>query len=260
MAELISTTEAKAWMRVDLSDDDTLIGELVRAARQYCEGETRRQFQTAPLVAYSDSFHDPFELPISPLQYISSVTYLDESNVSQTLTDTIYEEDTTSDPGQFRVSYDQTLPAVLGYPNSVTYNYNAGYASLVTFTNGTNIVTASQRTFTAGDQVKLWNTGGALPAELSSTTLYYIITVVGNTFQLSLTSGGAAVTFTDDGTGSTFIEDAAKPFAPELKTAILMLAAHWYEHREAYTEDRSLTEVPMAVKRILSHYAMPRIA
>jgi hypothetical protein len=39
-------------------------------------------------------------------------------------------------------------------------------------------------------------TGGTLPAGLSATTIYFVISSAANTFQVSLTSAGAAVNIT----------------------------------------------------------------
>ena len=46
--------------------------------------------------------------------------------------------------------------------------------------------------------------GTALPAELDTEVIYHIINKADDTFQLSLTQGGAAVTWTDDGTSVTY--------------------------------------------------------
>jgi len=49
----------------------------------------------------------------------------------------------------------------------------------------------------------------------------------------------------------------AEADVPEpIKTAIKLLVGHWYEHREAYTDGRPLTEVPMAVTSLLQQYAL----
>ena len=69
-----------------------------------------------------------------------------------------------------------------------------------TATNATNILTSAGHTLTNGDQIKL--TGGDLPNGLNATTKYYVIGASGNNFQVSTSSGGAAVTFSDDGSGS----------------------------------------------------------
>jgi len=255
MAELISTTEAKAWMRVDLSDDDTLIDELVRAATQYVEAYTGRQLQTAELTAYAD-WLGPYMLPVSPVQSVSSITYVDGDGATQTLAASVYDVDITKAPGLVRLAYNESWPTTRDTPNAITYTYKAGYASVITVANATDVFTVSARTFTNGDDVQVWNTGGGVPAGMSAYTTYYVIGVSDNTFQLSETSGGSAINVTDDGTGTNFIGLLPR----ELKTAIMMLAAHWYEHREAYSEDRSLSEVPMAVDRILTHHRIPRIA
>jgi len=46
------------------------------------------------------------------------------------------------------------------------------------------------------------NSGGALPTGLNAYTVYYVINKAANTFQVSLTLGGVAVTFSDDGSGT----------------------------------------------------------
>jgi len=59
----------------------------------------------------------------------------------------------------------------------------------------------SSHPFVAGDRVILTSTGN-LPAGSSATTLYYIVNTAANDFELSLTSGGATITLTGDGTGT----------------------------------------------------------
>ncbi len=76
----------------------------------------------------------------------------------------------------------------------------SGGTNVVTFTNGTNIVNWTSHTLTNGDPVRL-STTGTLPAELSEGVQYWVVNANTNDFQISLTLGGAAVTFTDDGTG-----------------------------------------------------------
>lgn len=84
---------------------------------------------------------------------------------------------------------------------AVTVSGQADYTPTVTFTNGTNIVNAAAHTFSNGDIIQFTTgDGGTVPAELSLTTDYYIVSIAAGTFQVSLTSGGAAITFTDNGT------------------------------------------------------------
>ncbi len=71
-----------------------------------------------------------------------------------------------------------------------------------TFTaaNATEIYTAEAHGLANGQLVRV-SSAGVLPAGLTADTDYYIIAAADNTFQLSLTVGGAAVPITTDGTG-----------------------------------------------------------
>jgi hypothetical protein len=75
--------------------------------------------------------------------------------------------------------------------------------STVTFNNTANTVNRDAHGLSNGTSIRLSNTGGALPAELDDDNFYFVINSNANDFQVSLTSGGAAVTFTDDGTGTS---------------------------------------------------------
>ena len=70
----------------------------------------------------------------------------------------------------------------------------------ITATNATNILTSAGHTLSNGDEVIL--TGSDLPNGLSAATRYFVVGASGSNFQVSGTSGGSAVTFSDDGTGA----------------------------------------------------------
>jgi len=73
----------------------------------------------------------------------------------------------------------------------------------VTFTNGTNVVNRVGHGLVNGNVISFQlGVGGALPAELSLNRWYYVINRAADTFQVSLTPGGAIVTFTDDGSAT----------------------------------------------------------
>lgn len=80
-------------------------------------------------------------------------------------------------------------------------------AAAKTFTSayGTDTLTGAVGTsLTNGQKLYLTNSGGALPAPLVSTRCYYVRDWSSSprTFKLALTSGGAAIDITDDGTGT----------------------------------------------------------
>lgn len=81
---------------------------------------------------------------------------------------------------------------------------NSSDISSDTFTadSSTDVITFSTFTPTNDDTLYLFNTGGALPAGLTEGTLYYVINASGSTCQLSLTQGGSAENFSDNGSGT----------------------------------------------------------
>jgi len=70
-SEPVSVSEAKAYMRVTDSDDDTLIGELITSARQRLERFTGLSFGAKTLKARWDSMDSWAELPYQPKAVIT---------------------------------------------------------------------------------------------------------------------------------------------------------------------------------------------
>ena len=132
--EPVTTTNQKDWMRVDTSDEDTLIGNLASASRAYIELSTGRQFITAPWQYKVSTFPAGVDLvlPISPLQSVSSITYVDTDSVTQTWDSSLYTVDTASDVGRVRPIYDEDYPIVRGYADDVTVTFIAGYGDAAT--------------------------------------------------------------------------------------------------------------------------------
>lgn len=85
-----------------------------------------------------------------------------------------------------------------------------------TFTNATNIVNVTGHWMADGTSVK-FTTSWTLPAELTVWKYYYVISSLTNTFQLALTPGGSAVTFTDDWTATTTASKLTQPICRYLR-------------------------------------------
>lgn len=69
-------------------------------------------------------------------------------------------------------------------------------------TNAGDVFNVDGHGYSNGDQVYFHAVyGSSLPTGVSAGTRYYIISVSGDTFQVSLTSGGSAVVLTSDGAG-----------------------------------------------------------
>ena len=78
-------------------------------------------------------------------------------------------------------------------------------SEVVTFTNATNTIDLVGHSLTLGTPIQ-FSTTGSLPAEISPQAIqYWVVATTANDFQVSLTKGGSAVTFTDNGTGINLI-------------------------------------------------------
>lgn len=104
------------------------------------------------------------------------------------------------------------LSITSGYLYDVFIYDNAGTLTLeltewdnatATFTNATEKVNWTANPLADDGMVIFSNSGGAMPTGLTAGTTYFVITRGANDFQVSLTKGGSAVTFSDDGSGTT---------------------------------------------------------
>jgi uncharacterized phiE125 gp8 family phage protein len=114
--------------------EDSLLTDLITAAREYCEGITGRSFATQTITAYLDAFPcaDRFELPRPPLQSVTSIKYKNSGGTETTMTATTdYLVDTDSNIGKIVLPYSKSWPSFTPYPvNPITIVYVAGYAAL----------------------------------------------------------------------------------------------------------------------------------
>lgn len=169
-AEPLSTSEAKAWMRVDLSNDDAIIDRNVKAARVRVEDETGLSLITQTRKLHLDRF--PYSddqvilIPRGPVQSITSITYYDEDGTQQTWSSSEYSIDKTSIPARLSLAYGYSWPTTRDIRKAVTITYVAGYGA----------------------------SGSSVPADILD--------------------------------------------------AILLLASHWYEHRETDVVGATVTSVP----------------
>jgi len=125
-AEPITLAEAKAHLRVDITDDDTLITALIVAAREYAEGVTRRPLVTQTWDLFLDQFSD--EIDLAPnLQSVEHLKYIDGDGNKQTLDSGEYDLDIVRQPGQLLLGYGKGWPSIRSVRNAVEIRYVAGY-------------------------------------------------------------------------------------------------------------------------------------
>lgn len=146
---LITLAEAKAHLRVDTVDDDTLIKSLIYAVHDYVEGpkgflgraikEQTWDFFLDRFPARGVSWHyngwcqsygrSYVEVPLPPLISVTGVYYRDTSGVEQTFSPSNYSVDTASEPGRIYLPNSGVWPTVgIGDNNAVRIRFKAGYS------------------------------------------------------------------------------------------------------------------------------------
>lgn len=131
--EPITVSDTKQAIKVDISDDDTLIGAYITAAREYVEGVLDCSLITQTLQAKYDCFpYDHFVLPRSPMQSGTvTIAYVDANGGTNTITSSAndFRIDSSSIPGRVFPNYASSWPPARGDESSVTLTWTAGYGS-----------------------------------------------------------------------------------------------------------------------------------
>lgn len=130
--EPVSLDEMKLHLRVDHSDEDTLIAALISAAREQAEAFTNRAFIEQTLILRLNKFPEVIKLPRPPLISLTSIAYLDGSGVSQTLSSGLYRLGSSHEPARITEAYGQTWPTTYDVEDAVTVTYKAGYGTAAT--------------------------------------------------------------------------------------------------------------------------------
>jgi uncharacterized phiE125 gp8 family phage protein len=134
-SEPLTTSDVKDFLRVDSSDEDTLIGVLITAARSMAEAYTMRILMTTTIEEFYDGFpdysnprdRDILYLSRGPIQSITSVKYVDTLGDEQTVSSDNYRTDLVSEPA--RISSDNGWTATKDTVNAVVVRYLCGYSS-----------------------------------------------------------------------------------------------------------------------------------
>lgn len=266
-AEPLDLIEAKNHLRVDFTDDDALIKRLISVARRRTEEALRRRLLTQTWLLTLDLYPlhverfprgEMFELPFPPLQALNSIQYVDVNGVTQTLDPATYQVDRESEPARVMPAYMQIWQPIRYVPNAIQVSYTCGYMTPMTAVANSAALTARNHTLQAGDQVRLYNSGGALPAGLAENTDYFVVNPASPSLGLAATPGGAAIAPTDAGTGSHYVGKRVIP--EEVRQAMLLLISHLYQNRDAVITDARVAsiEVPMAYEYLLESYKITR--
>lgn len=130
--EPLTIAEVKDHLRIDedVVVEDALLAGLIKAARVWAENYTQRTFITQTWETRFDHFRREMYLPRSPLQSVSSVSYVTGGSPTlDTVATSVYEVDTYTNPGRVFLGYSQTWPTPQVIQHAVRIRYVAGYGS-----------------------------------------------------------------------------------------------------------------------------------
>jgi len=284
--EPVSIEEAKAHLRVDIEDDDNLILNLITAARKKAETILKRSLITQTLIYYPDDWPDGdyIELPLPPLQSVSSVTYTDYSGAvtifgsatvqaSGTITVTglpvlnqhltvgqiFHFKAARSGAGEITIDPDTTIQAhnivtalTADIPSTVTATHTLGVVTLAAVSIGSLGNSVVLTTDATGVAVSGSGTlSGGVTAEYVADTYKEpgrVVLAYGQTWPtttLTVTSPIAITYISGYGTP----EDVPMP----IKQAILILVADYYENRESYIVGQTPSHIK-TVEALLGPY------
>lgn len=268
--EPLERSDVKDHLRITATDEHDLLDAMIVAARRYAEDiGTHRQLLTATWRRTLDHFPAVIELPRPPLQAVTSIKYVDSNGTIQTLgawgdravnftavaaTDILTasgHELVTCEPVQ--VSSTTTLPA--GLAASTVY-----YARNLSATTLTLHTTAGGALNNTG-VVDITDTGTGTHSLLIGNTLYLV----------DRQSEPARITPTYSNSWPTIREqiaaiqvnyiagygDLRTDVPAGIRQAMKMLVAHWYEHREAYSDEK-VNDVPLAVESLFWQHKIAR--
>ena len=129
-SEPVTLSDAKLHLRVDTTDDDSLISAMISAAREQAESETNTAIGSQTREIALDAFPEAFKLEGHPVASVTSIKYLDESGVEQTLNPADYSLDDYNAPGYVTIGFGKQWPSTLAVPNAVKIRYVCGYTTV----------------------------------------------------------------------------------------------------------------------------------
>jgi len=122
--------EVKSYLKIDDSNEDTMLSILIKGARMMAESYLNQGLITQTITEKLDRLGDPtIYLSVSPVLAVSSFQYANSENTTATFAATDYVVDTFSKPARLNLGYGKTWPTLYGNINDVTITYTVGYGT-----------------------------------------------------------------------------------------------------------------------------------
>lgn len=128
----VTLAEAKAHLAISHSDQDDMVTALLNAAVGHVDGWSGvlgRALINQTWQQDFRGFYDGLRLGLAPVSSVTSVTYYDGDNASQTLDAATYQVLAEDGGTVLRLAPDQTWPGVYNRPDAIRATYVAGYGA-----------------------------------------------------------------------------------------------------------------------------------
>lgn len=129
--EPVTLEEAKLHLRVTDVIEDEKIENLVSFARELVEADTGIAIGSSTWTYKLDDWPagNAIELPIRPIQSVTSITYIDTAGASQTWSSSNYTLDTGRVTPAIFLTYLAEWPTIRVIENAITITVTAGYSA-----------------------------------------------------------------------------------------------------------------------------------
>lgn len=130
--EPVTLTEAKSHLRISGYDNHAELAIFIASAREHTERLLNRALITQTIDLYLDAFPEKIELPLSPVQSVTSINYTDVDGATQLLASSGYTVTVAAEPAYIIPSYGNSWPDSRAVPEAVVVRYVAGYGAAET--------------------------------------------------------------------------------------------------------------------------------
>ncbi len=120
-SESLSLTDVRDHLRITTSDDDDSIRFMIASIRKQTEHHIGKTLVTSTWECKFDSFETEMNLPMGPIQSITTVAYTDTDGNGQTFTDYQYDS-----RGRLQAAYGYDWPSTREMYDAVTITYICG--------------------------------------------------------------------------------------------------------------------------------------
>lgn len=122
----VSVEQVKDWSRITHTSDDAVLVQIIKAAAEYIEGQTWRYLIRQTVEWHRDGFGYEIRIPRGPVASITSIKYIDDDDVEQTVSADDYQ--VSPRRGVIIPAYGATWPTPKCQLDAVTVRAALGYA------------------------------------------------------------------------------------------------------------------------------------